>query len=130
MGILAVIVAGVAAFAFGAVWYMAMASQWMAASGVPVKDGKPANSSNPVPYITGLIACILVAGMMRHMFVLGGIDTVAKGLVSGLGLGLFIVLPWFATCYAFAARPAKLTMIDGVYVTGGCTVIGIVLTLF
>lgn len=127
MGILAVLVAGVAAFAFGAVWYTLMASHWMAVSGVPVTDGKPANQSNPVPYVVGLVGCILVAGMTRHIFVLGGIDTVGEGLVSGFGLGLFIVVPWIATCCGFAAR---LTLIDAVYATGGCTVIGLVLTLF
>lgn len=130
MGILAVLVAGVAAFAFGAVWYTLMASQWMAVSGVPVADGKPANQSNPVPYIVGLVGCILVAGMTRHIFVLGGIDSAGEGLISGFGLGLFVVVPWIATCYGFAARPLKLTLIDAVYATGGCTVIGLVLTLF
>lgn len=130
MGILAVIIAGIAAFGFGAIWYTVMASQWMSVSGVPIKDGQPANQSNPVPYVVGLISCIIVAGMTRHIFALGGIDTVGEGIVSGFGLGLFIVVPWIATCYGFAARSAKLTMIDAVYATGGCTVIGLVLTLF
>ncbi|MGR3502757.1 DUF1761 domain-containing protein [Pseudaestuariivita sp.] len=130
MGILAVLVAGVAAFMFGAVWYTIMGNTWMQVSGVPVKDGKPANASNPLPFITGFVGTVLVAGMMRHMFVLSGVDTVLEGVVSGFGLGLFVVVPWIATCYAFAARPLKLVMIDAVYATGGCTVAGLVLTLF
>ncbi|VAV97561.1 hypothetical protein MNBD_ALPHA07-2091 [hydrothermal vent metagenome] len=36
---------------------------------------------------------LLVAGMMRHMFALGGIDSLAKGFVSGFGIGLFLATP-------------------------------------
>ena len=131
MGFLSVIVAGIAAFVFGAIWYSVLAKQWVEASGVETDDtGQPANRSNPVPYIAGLIAAILVAGMMRHMFQLSGIDTVGKGLLSGLGIGLFLASPWIVTCYGFAGRPRKLTMIDCGYAMGGCAVAGIVLNLF
>lgn len=131
MELVNVIVAAIASFAFGSIWYMSLADRWMEASGVPVgDDGKPANSSDPMTYITGLICAILVAGMMRHVFNLSGIDTVGKGLVSGLGIGLFLSAPWLVTNYAFAARPKTLMLIDGGYAVGGCTVIGIVLTLF
>ena len=131
MEFLNVLAAAVAAFAFGSVWYMALADRWMEASGVPIgDDGRPANSSNPMTYLTGLISAILVAGMMRHIFVLSDIDTVGKGLVSGLGIGLFLSAPWLITNYTFAARPRTLMIIDGGYAVGGCTMIGIVLTLF
>ena len=131
MGFLAVIVAGIAGFMFGAIWYTVFANPWMAASGVAVDDtGKPANRANPIPYITSIIGAILVAGMMRHVFVLSGIDTVGEGLVSGLGIGLFLAAPWLATNYGFAGRPFRLTLIDGGYATFGSTVIGTVLTLF
>ncbi len=131
MSTLAVIIAGVASFMFGAVWYSVLAKPWMEASGVVLnEEGVPANRSDPLPYITAIVASILVAGMMRHVFVLGGIDTVAKGLVAGAGIGLFLAAPWIATNYGFAGRPMRLTLIDGGYAAIGCTVIGVVLTLF
>ncbi len=131
MEYVSVVVAGVAAFVFGAIWYSILASRWVAASGVVTDDsGQPANRSDPVPYIAGLIGAILVAGMMRHMFVLSGIDTVGKGLISGLGAGLFLASPWIVTCYGFAGRPRQLTLIDCGYATGGCAVIGAVLNVF
>ncbi|MDW3180493.1 DUF1761 domain-containing protein [Roseobacter sp.] len=131
MEYLSVLIAGVAGFMFGAVWYTVLADKWMAASGVALDEsGKPANRSDPVPYITSLLGAILVAGMMRHTFELSGIDTVGKGLVSGLGIGLFLVSPWIATFYSFGARPRSLILIDSGYATFGCTLIGIVLTLF
>jgi len=127
-----VVAAAIASFAFGAVWYMSLAKPWMAASGVELDatGQQPANRSDPVPYITSFLAAILVAGMMRHIFALSGIDTVGKGVVSGFGIGLFLVTPWIATFYGFGAKPRKLLLIDGGYATFGCAVIGLVLTLF
>ena len=131
MDFVSVIVAGVAGFLFGAVWYTVFAQAWMKASGVPLNDeGVPANRSDPVPYVTSLLGGILVAGMMRHTFELSQIDTLGKGIVSGFGIGLFLVSPWIATFYSFGARPRKLILIDGGYATFGCTVIGGVLKLF
>lgn len=130
MGFFGVILAGLGAFVFGAIWYTVFADRWIKASGVPLNDaGIPANRSDPIPYITSLIGAILVAGMMRHVFELSTIDTLGKGLMSGFGVGLFLVTPWIATFYGFGARPKSLVLIDGGYATFGCTVIGAILTI-
>lgn len=131
MELINVIAAGFGAFAFGSVWYMSLSDRWMEASGVDVgDDGKPANSANPMIYITGLICAMIVAGMMRHIFALSGISTPGAGLIAGLGIGLFLATPWLVTNYAFAGRPRMLMLIDGGYATLGCMVIGLILTLF
>lgn len=63
MGILSVFLAGVAAYAFGVIWYMALAKPWVEATGIQVdENGKPANASNPIPYITAVIMAVVVAG--------------------------------------------------------------------
>ena len=87
MGIIAVLVAAAAAYAFGAVWYMVMAKPWMAAAGL-TED--MIDNKNPKPFIISGIAVILVAGMMRHTFATSSVDTVMEGLVSGFGMGAFI----------------------------------------
>ncbi len=130
MGILSVIVAAIASFAFGAVWYMALSKPWVEAANITVDaDGKPVDNS-PAPYIMAAIAMILVAGMMRHTFALSGIDTLAKGLMSGLGIGLFFISPWIMINNGYGGRPFTLTLIDGGYATFGCAIMGLVLTLF
>ena len=130
MEILNVIVAAAAGFGFGAAWYMTLAKPWVEAVGIEVDDsGKPVNES-ATPYIMAAIAMVLVAGMMRHVFNLAGIDTIGKGLVSGLGIGLFFISPWIMINNAYGGRPFKLTVIDGGYATFGCAVIGAVLCLF
>ena len=131
MGILSVIVAALAGFAVGAAWYMALARPWMAAAGIAAgPDGRPANGSSPVPFAVALVAMLLVAGMMRHMLVTGGIDGPGKSLLSGLGVGAFFVAPWLAMDYTYAMRDRRLVLIDGGYAILGCGAIGLVLGLF
>jgi hypothetical protein len=122
-----VIAAGVAAFAFGAVWYIAMARPWQAASGVGEAEQR---ASGPMPFVVGLVAMVLVAGMMRHLLGTSGVTTVTGGAIAGLGLGAFVVLPWLAMNYAFSLRKPALTLIDGVNCVVGCGIMGVVLNLF
>ena len=130
MSFLSVILAAVANFAFGAIWYMSLAKPWMAASGVEVgEDGRPANNADPIPYITSFVAAVLVAGMMRHVFALSAIDSFSEGALAGFGIGLFLVTPWIATFYGFGGKPRNLLLIDGGYATIGCSVMGAVLML-
>ena len=131
MGYISVLVAAAAGFAFGAAWYMTLAKPWMQAAGIKMTaDGKPDGDGSPLPFVLSAIAMVLVAGMMRHIFALSDIDTLGKGLTSGLGVGLFFISPWIMINNAYAGRPFKLTLIDGGYATFGCGIIGLVLTLF
>ena len=131
MEFLKVIAAALGAFAFGAVWYTAMSKPWIKAAGIPVDSaGKPQGNGSAMPFVVGLVAMILVAGMMRHVFAASGIVTLGAGAVSGLGIGAFFIAPWVAMNYAFAMRPGALTVIDGINAVVGCVIMGAILTLF
>jgi hypothetical protein len=131
MEFLNVIVAAVAAFAFGAVWYMSMSKPWMAAAEIPVDaNGKPQGNGSPMPFVVGLIAMVLVAGMMRHIFAMSGLTTIGGGVMGGFGIGAFLITPWVAMNYAFGMRKPALTLIDGVNSVVGCTIMGAVLNAF
>ena len=131
MEILNVFAAALAAFAFGAVWYMTMAKPWMAAAEIKLgPDGRPANATDKTPFVVGLIGMVIAAGMMRHIFGMTAIDTAVMGLTAGLGIGAFSVLPWVAMNYAFGQRKFMLTVIDGVNVIIGSGLMGLVLMLF
>lgn len=130
MQYIAVLVAAAGAYGFGAVWYMSLSKQWIIAAGVECDaNGKPKNAS-AMPFIISAISVILVSGMMRHVFVKAEMSTLIEGLMGGFGIGLFLVAPWVVTNYAYAGRPRALMLIDGAYATIGCTIIGVVLTLF
>ena len=129
MQFLSVIVAAIATFAFGAVYYIALAKPWMAAAQIEVgPDGKPVNDT-PLPYIVSIIMILLVAGMMRHTFVLGEIDTFFEAATTGLGVGLFFISPWIFINTGYSNRPWALAVIDSGYATFGCLIMGIVLYL-
>lgn len=130
MSFLSVIVAAAVSWVLGAVWYMSLSRQWIAASGVPCDEtGKPKNGG-ALPFVLSAICMLLVAGMMRHIFEMSGIQAVGKAAVTGLGIGLFFIAPWTMINNAYAGRPFALTLIDGGYAVLGCTAIGIVLALF
>lgn len=131
MPILPVIVAGLAGWAFGALWYSVFSKQWIAASGVMTDaEGKPADRKNPLPYVISLASTLIVAATMHYAFDMLNIVTVSKGFTSGLGIGACFAAPWLATSYGFAGRPFSLTMIDAGYAIFGSAVIGAVITLF
>ncbi len=130
MEFLSVIIAAAAGYAFGAFWYMTLSKPWIEAAGIECDEhGKPLNQSM-TPFILSGIAMILVAGMMRHIFGMAGIDGLGKGLVAGLGIGLFFISPWIMINNAYGGRPFKLTVIDSGYAVFGCAIIGAVLALF
>ena len=131
MEIINVLAAALGAFAFGAVWYMSMSKQWIAAAEIAVDaNGRPQGNGSMMPFVVGLLAMVVVAGMMRHIFASSGIVTVGGGLVAGLGIGAFLITPWVAMNYAFAMRKPALSVIDGVNSVVGCAIMGVILTLF
>jgi hypothetical protein len=131
MEFLRVAAAAVGAFGFGALWYTAMSGPWTRAAGIPLDDrGRPAGQGGALPFVIGLLAMLMVAGMMRHIFTASGISTPGAGLLAGGGIGAFLITPWVAMNYAFSMRKGALTLIDGVNSTVGCAVMGVILTLF
>ncbi|PRY20745.1 uncharacterized protein DUF1761 [Aliiruegeria haliotis] len=127
MGLLSVLVAGAAAWVFGALWYSVLSQRWLEAAELGEGDIDPAN---PIPYIISFLCAVLVAGMTRHILVGSGVETLGGGFVSGLGLGLFIATPWIVTNYLYSQRKPALIVIDGGYATLGCAIIGAVLMFF
>jgi hypothetical protein len=124
---ISIVVAGIAGFGFGAIWYILIARAWMAASGVTEEQQKAAGVR---PFVVGLLAMVVVAAMMRHLLASSGIDTIGAAAVAGGGIGAFFVAPFLAMNYAFGLRPGALWVIDGVNAIGACVAIAVVLVLF
>ncbi|MCG6903686.1 MAG: DUF1761 family protein [Rhodobacter sp.] len=122
-----VIAAGVAAWIFGAVWYMTIAKTWMQASGLTEEDIK---ETNALPYVVSLIGAIVVAGMMRHILAGAGIDSIGKAILTGVGMGAFIVSPWMINNVLYSNRDRQLIWMDCGYPVIGMGIIGFVLALF
>ena len=117
-----VIIAGLAGYVFGAIWYGVLGKIWQAETGLSDEDVKPANSA--AAYIVGLICNVLIAGMMRHIFVTSGVDGLWNSIVSGIGLGFFIGGAFLMINYSFAKRSSTLKAIDIGHAAGVGVVIG------
>lgn len=129
MELLSVVAAAIGTFAFGAVWYITLSRQWIAASRIQTgPDGRPEGGGSAMAI--GFVALLIVAGMMRHLFASSGIATLGAGIVAGFGIGAFLITPWVVMNYAYGQRGCQLMVIDGAYSTIGCAIMGAILTLF
>lgn len=127
MDLLVVVMAAVLAWVVGAVWYMVLSRQWARVSGVRVDNTGRVDGKSPLPYLITGLGLLVLAGMMRHIFAMSGIATPGAGLVSGLGIGAFLITPWMLINNSNAQRPLLLSLIDGGYAVLSCAVIGVVL---
>ncbi len=127
MGIWSVLLAAVGAFAAASAWYMALAKRWVAATGKAEAELRQAGAA--LPLAVAFAGYLLTAVMLRHILAASGVTDFFACLVSGLGVGLFIVAPFILTNYAFARQPRALWWIDAGHAVLACTVIGAVLGL-
>lgn len=123
---LAVLVAAVAAFAFGAAWYMTLSRAWLAAVGLTREQ---VARRSPVPFAVSFVALLVMAwvlaGMLAHFG--AGQVTVRNGIVSGLFLWLGFVVTTLAVNNAYGQRKPSLTVIDGLHWLGVLVVQGAVI---
>ncbi len=127
MNYLAVLVAAVAGFAFGAVYYMSLSRQWLAAVG-KTKDDVKSNRS-PAPFIVSIVALLVMAwvlaGSIGHLGT--GEVTLKNGVISALTLWVGFVITTLAVNNAFGQRKVSLTFIDGIHWLGVLVIQGAII---
>lgn len=125
----AVLVAAVASYVFGSLYYRALSRPWTAAQGASPED-------LPVHPKAGAVALVLVfvcqvltawtlAGVVGHLG--PGQVTLRNGVVSGLFLWAGLALPLLATNSAFLRRKLTLLVIDAAYWLGVLALQGFVI---
>ena len=126
MGIWNVIIAGLAAWAAGLVWYARFGAARQAAGGEPLSGRRRVSVA-----LAAAIVMILVAGFLRHIFFVSQLTSnIPLGFVAGLGVGLFFVGPWLWLVNLADARPVRLALIDGGYATIATGIMGALLVAF
>jgi hypothetical protein len=114
---LAVIVAAVASFAIGAVWYspVLFAKHWMAAHGFTLESMTAMRSTMARAYAISFICLLVMAAVLAVL--LGRMGIV--GAMHGARLGAFLWLGFAATigltANVYANRPRSLFFIDAGY---------------
>ena len=129
---LAVLVAAIAAWAFGALWYMALAGPWMKAQGWASKAEMlgPGGRPSPLPFVISFIAelvmAYLLAGLIAHL----GDVNVWRGVVTSFFVWLGFVATTLIVNHRFGRNSWMLTLIDGGHWLGVLLVMGLVIGLF
>jgi len=126
---LAVLVAAVAMFGLGAVWYspVLFAKQWAKAAGVS-RDGSP--GPNFVWVMLGAFVLTLLMAVNLAFFISGPGVTLgfAIGAAVAAGLGWATLSLWIVSL--FEQRPFSYILINGGYLTVGFALMGLILGLW
>jgi hypothetical protein len=115
MNYLAIVIAAVVAWLFGAGWYMALGKTWTAALGTtPEKMAEARRRPSAfLPYVYAFIAELvmawILAGLLGHI----GALTIRNGIISAAFCWLGFVITTMVVNNGFAHRDARLLLIDG-----------------
>jgi|SRR5579862_2232002 len=122
----AILVAAVADWLLGAVWFAAFAGQWRAGLQMPQEEMQYAAHPNFWPYLVALTCSFLMSYVIAR--VLAG--TTTSNLWRGINIGLLVGLLAAAamtTEMVFEVRPRPFVLIAAGYPLAGCILMGIIL---
>ncbi len=113
---IAVIIAALAGFGLGAVWYTVLAKPWMHAIGKTEAECKQQQgSAKVVPFAICIVALFIMAWMLAGLMGHLGDITIRGGVISGLFVWLGFVITTMGVNHAFSGAKPMLTLIDGGY---------------
>lgn len=119
---LAILIAAVAAFAWGAAYYTTLSKQWLAAV------GRVEPNKSPTPFIISFVALLIMAwvlaGTLGHLG--PGQVTVKNGVISGLFLWLGFIATTVFVNNAYPGRKYSLSAIDSIHWLGVVVIEGAV----
>lgn len=126
-----IIVAGVAYFAVGAVWYapQVFGKYWAEQHKIVMNE----ESKKKVPMLfasTFVLGLLMATGVALALYAMQSPGTCMNGIKTGLFLGAaFCALP-IGVNYLYTAKPFKLWIIDAGYHVVGLTLMGIILSVW
>jgi Protein of unknown function (DUF1761) len=128
---LAVLVAAVVSWLFGAAYYGVLGQQWMAALGKTKEELMPTGRPNPVVFIISFIAQIVMAEMLAGSIAHLGVGqlNVKNALISAAFIWVGFVLTVLVTTHGYQGNKRMLTLIDGAHWLGVLLLQGLVLGL-
>jgi hypothetical protein len=125
---LAVVIAAIAAWLFGAAWYMTLSKQWLAAMKLD-----PANVQGSItPFIISFVGELLMATVVALLLgaVTGGEPSVVAGLIFGFVFWLGFVATTITINHRYENFGWDLTLIDGGHWLGVLLLISAVIGWF
>lgn len=125
---LAVIVAAIAAFAFGAAFYGALSKPWMKAARIDPSKGGPMAPLLVNSFVCELVMAFVLAGLIGHLG--DGQVTIRNGLVSGAFVWVGFMATTMSVNHRYEGYGWDLTLIDGAHWLGVALIMGAVIGAF
>ena len=122
----AVVVAAVAYWLLGAVWYGVLFNKpWMALENMSMEQAK---SMNPVlPYVVTFVLNLLIAYSLAQVCIWRNANTPGRGASVGVLLWIGFVGPITFTTYMYEMRPRELYAINYFYPLAGMILMGVII---
>jgi len=122
----AVLVAAIAYWLLGAVWYgVLFGKQWMALENITPEQ---ASSMNPLaPYVISFILNLVIAFVLAQLCAWRNANTAARGAALGILMWIGFLGPVTYTTYMYEMRPKQLFAINEFYVLVGMCLMGAIL---
>jgi uncharacterized membrane protein len=126
---LAVLVATLAYFFLGAIWYSALfRNAWIKATGIVVNDDARKGLAGIMiaSFITILITCIGLASFITRL----GTGSWLTGCKVGLIAAVCFSAATICNSYLYEKRPIALSAINSLYNIVGCVIAGIIIAIW
>ena len=122
----AIVLAGVADWILGAVWFTAFRVPWQAGTRIPPEELQVYMAHpNPWPYIVSLVCSILMAYVIAQVL-RGRIHTLIHGIGLGILIGLAAALAMITEMF-FEIRAPSFMIISAAYPLLGCILMGAII---
>jgi len=123
-------VAAVADWLLGAVWFTFFANQWRVGMRKPAQEPQALMSHpNFWPYLIALLCSILMAYVIARLVANWGKFGVFRGLAAGILVGLAAAVA-MVTEMVFEVRSSPFILISAGYPLAGCTLMGIIIGIW
>jgi len=122
---LAVVVAAIAAWLFGAAWYGALGKQWMRAARLDPSEVRMTAGPFIISFVAELIMAWVLAGLLGHLG--AGQVTLTNGVVSALFVWLGFVATVIAVNERYQGFGWDLTLINAGHWLGVAIIMGAVI---
>lgn len=133
VNVLAVVVAAIAAWFFGAAYYGPLGKTWVEAQGKTIEEikcGGKTGLAKVAPFILSFIAELIMASILAALVIRAGAVTIKSGLAWGALMWFGFMLTTMTTNYAFAGRKSLLTVIDAGHWLGVMLIMGAIIGAF
>lgn len=123
---LAVVVAAIAYWLLGAVWYGFLFNKaWMALE--PVTVEKMRGASPVVPYVVSFVLELLIAFSLAQLCIWRNANTAGRGASVGVLVWIGFIGPITFMTYMFEMRPRTLFAINEFYPLAGLVLMGVII---